>query len=317
MAGFDIARNITLMASAGALALATLAAPALAEGETKHLPEGQSVQVETRPGADPLDANSSADWGPILTDNDYCSQASAWFVGFDGFGGAINGKLWEAHSPRSSANVGPTAGFGKLVDVTWPSGETRVGLGTASGLYARTYNDKLPDASGNVTVDAPCSARADVGIGSADLGLPYFEAATAADGVPLSPFGIHINGINGIVQAEPGKPVKMTGSLIGGWVSIFGNKVFDFPGEFPANFGVTFAPFGQFVLKEQVTTGSDGMPTKDASGNYRYDPNASSGYSNAFHGSILGRTVGDLTIIHGAALTTATPSPIQTPGSGE
>jgi hypothetical protein len=59
------------------------------------------------------------------------------------------------------------------------------------------------------------------------------------------------------------------------------------------------------VLNEQVTTDSQGKPTEDANGRYRFDPKATSGYANAAHVSVLGLNAIDVTVAHAAVVTKA------------
>ncbi len=259
-------------------------------------------------GTDPI-APDSDDWGSVVPSKQ-CGQADAWVARLTGLGKVVNASLFESSSPATPSAPEELGGGDKLVNLTLPPG---IGLGVVSALHTRAVGDKLPGNIGQPNlVPAPCTAYAQAEGASVDVGLPYI-ASPVPGGTQMSPLGVHVDAISVDATALPGKPVKFRGGAAAGYISVLGNKIVDIPKLWPVNFGARIPadykqpPFALASTNEQVTTKDDGSPTTDATGHYKYDPAARSGYVNAIHASVLGLNVVDATIGHAAVVRKGEP----------
>jgi hypothetical protein len=255
-----------------------------------------------QPGPDP-----AADWGTVVS-NGGCAQSDAWIASLRGLGGNVDTRLFESHSPPTPAAPQARNGGKDLVNLTMPSlFGLQIGLGAGSALYTRALANKVPAGAGAPdTTPSFCTAYAEAGGASIDLGLPYLS--NPGGGTQLSPVGVHLEGVSVDATATPGKPVVLNGSAVRGYLSSLGSPVITIPPQ-SVNAGLRIPPDrSQPVLalattNEQVTTDSSGRPTLDQAGHYAFDPTASSGYVNAVHISLLGTNGADLVVGHAAVLT--------------
>lgn len=262
------------------------------------------IAVPASAGQDPV----ADDWGTVVP-NGGCAQADAWVASVRGLGDTVDARLFESHSPAVPTAPGSRSGGKDLVNLTVPSlFGTQMGLGVGSALYSRALANKLPANPGaSDTIPAFCAAYAEAGGGSIDVGLPY--VSSPLPGAPqLSPVGLHVEGLSVDATATLGKPVTLNSGAARGYISSLGTRLLAVPPMWPVNFGIRIpADRAQPVLalattNEQVTTDSSGRPTLDPSGQYFFNPNASSGYVNAVHVSILGTNGADIVVGHAAVL---------------
>lgn len=256
-------------------------------------------------------------WGRI-DPNAGCAQSAAWLARVKGIGGIVDTSLFEAHSPAIAD--APEGKDGPGVDIPFIGS---FGAGTSTAFTDRpgaVESDALannPAAKDKIPV--PCSAYAESGGGTVDMGLPFIPnpMTTAQNNLPsLSPIGLRATGIYVSALAVPGKPVLLQGGIGSALFSVFGTKVIDVPKVWPRNGGVRIPPdrtqteLASAFTNEQVTTDSRGMPTThmvNGRPEYFYDPLAISGYVNAFHLSALGTNVADATVGHAAVMRSASP----------
>jgi len=246
----------------------------------------------------------SDDWGTIVK-GVHCAQSDAWIARVQGLQRTVDTALFEAHSPATPTAPEAQNGGQNLVNLTVPPG---IGLGVVSALYSKALTDRLPtNSGGSGTVPAPCAAHARAGGGSVDVGVPYV-AAPVAGGTQLSPIGVHVDAIDVEATSRPGHPVAFKGGAVSGYLSSFGRRIINIPKIWPVNFGVRVPAdrsqpaFALATTNEQVTTDSEGKPTLDAKGHYKYDPTATSGYINGIHATVLGTTAADATVAHAAVI---------------
>jgi hypothetical protein len=254
--------------------------------------------------ADPSLPPSSDDWGTVVPGVPG-PQADAWVARLRGFYGVVNTTLFESHDPPVPG--APRFATGGKGVVTLP------GIGIGSGLASRALANSLPASTASApAVPTPGAAYAMFTGGWIDAGMPYIPnplpGSNHHNQPNLSPIGLHLDGLTGEVWSRPGKPLAVRGSFGTGYLSSFGVKVVDVPVDWPENTVIripqdpTEPATGLFGFKEIVTTNSDGQPTMDSTGHYRYSPTASSGYLNAAHASFLDTNAADLTIGHAATL---------------
>ncbi|GAB3674361.1 hypothetical protein GCM10027589_44340 [Actinocorallia lasiicapitis] len=242
------------------------------------------------------------DWGTVVP-NAGCVQADAWVARVKGIGGSANSALFESHFPTLPTAPDHQGGGQDLINMT----EAESGIGKGSALFTRAAGNKKPvdpGFAGTQLVDAPCGAYAEAGGASITVGLPYVPGPT----VPLSPIGVHLEGIVVSANSQPGSPVHLEGGITGGYISSFGVKQVTIPKVWAANFGLrvpadhAVPAVALAVTNEQVTTDNKGVPTLDSHGKYFLDPTATSGYVNAAHATVLGLNAADATVGHAAVL---------------
>lgn len=260
--------------------------------------------------AEDLVPPTESDWGTVVPGGQR-PQSDAWIAKVRGLNGSVDTTLFESHYPEIPQAPSTRAGGKGLIDLTaTPAlpGLPGTSIGVGSALYTNAIGDALPSTEGADDVPFPGAAYAQAGGASIDVGLPYVPNALP-ESVQLSPWGLHLDGIEVEATAKPGMPVAFSGrGPTSGYISSFGAKVVDVPTEFPPNFGVRIPAdhsepaIAQVELNEQVTVDSEGNPTVDAAGEYVFDPNASSGYVNAGHATVLGLNTADITIGHAAVL---------------
>jgi hypothetical protein len=260
--------------------------------------------------AGPTASDSSADdWGTVVP-NGGCAQADSWIASIRGLGGDVDARLFESHSPSIPKAPQERNGGKDLVNLTVPSlFGTQAGIGVASALYTRALTNKLPaNPGGQDTQPGFCTASAEAGAASVDIGLPYI-GSPIPDAPQLSPVGLHLEGISVDATAAPGKAVTLHSGVARGYISALGLPLVTLPAVAPANFGLRIPEdraqpvVALATTNEQVTTDSNGRPTLDPAGHYALDPTASSGYVNAVHVSVLGTNVADIVVGHAAVLT--------------
>ncbi|GAB3661861.1 hypothetical protein GCM10027589_24450 [Actinocorallia lasiicapitis] len=242
----------------------------------------------------------SDDWG-VVVPNAGCVHAEAFAAQVKGLGGSADSVMFQSHYPTLPTAPATAGGGSDLINLN--------GFGKGTAIATRAVGHAYPGEPGvqnSALVPTPCGAYAEAQGASIDVGSPYVPNPTG--GVPLSPFGIHLEAIAISAATAPGQPVKLHGGAAGGYISSFGKKVINIPKLWAANFGLRVpADYSQPAIalastNEQVTTDSDGVPTLDASGHYKFDPTAASGYVNAAHASILGTNASDAIVGHAAVL---------------
>jgi hypothetical protein len=267
---------------------------------------GASVLTGPSAWADDLVAPSVTDWGTVVPGGAR-PQADAWIAKVRGMGPTVDSALFESHYPGIPQAPETEAGGKGLVDLVTPK-LPGPGIGVGSALYTKAIGNALPASEGAEDVPFPGAAYAQAGGASIDVGFPYLPSPLP-ESVSLSPWGLHLDGIEVEATAKPGLPVEFSGrGPASGYISSYGIKVIDVPTEWPPNFGARIPAdhsepaIAQLELNEQVTVDSEGYPTVDASGNYVFDPTAASGYVNAGHATVLGMNAADVTIGHAAVL---------------
>ncbi|MFC7307020.1 hypothetical protein ACFQVC_22665 [Streptomyces monticola] len=289
--------RVLLAAALGLAVSATVAPPA------------HAADMSFEPG--PVD--SPHYWGKIIEGED--AQAHAWLVRSSQLPGAADTTLVQAHSHDKK--------LPRTVNTGAAPADLRAGqfpLGRATEGIAVAVDGKLPPKKpGGDLVDAKGAVFAGVTAKSLDIGLPYW---TGGQGTPaLSPIGLHLENVSTTATAAPGKPVAFKRNPVKGYLSLLGQKMIEVPKDFPVgelpNFGGIISPKKgttpaiSLVLNEQVSTDAKGQPTLGKDGKYAFDEQASSGYTNAFHFTLLGTNAADLTVGHAAALSSA---PVTAPG---
>ncbi|MCX5174597.1 hypothetical protein [Streptomyces virginiae] len=211
---------------------------------------------------------------------------------------AIFESLFPASPQAPQIQRGPGA-----VDLA-PGG---VRVGTAGSPFSRVLADALPsNTAGAADEPTPGAVFAQAGGAGFDIGIPYLPRP--GGGIQLSPVGVHLDGVNTSAVSLPGKAVELAGHAAGGYVSIAGEKVADIPPGCPPNTAIRIPedpsrpPVALLVVNEQVTTDSQGRPTLGKDGKYAFDPEATSGYVNVIHMSVLGNDVAEVTIGHAAVI---------------
>lgn len=257
-----------------------------------------SIFATMAPSAAEQRHEETTDWGTVIEEGG-CVQAHAWIARVKGAFNLIDTALFASHYPETPSAPEEAGGGKDLVNLILPG--VGVGLGRVGALYTSAMGNKLPAGPGRPPKDAPCSAYAEAGGGEFDVGIPYVAPLPGAE-TPMSPVGLHGEGITVTARTSPKGPVKFTGRFGRATLSSFGFKVIDVPLDWPPNFGVripsnnSLPVIAQVTLNEQVTTDETGTPTE------HYNPKAKSGYVNAGHASLLGSNVGDVTIGHAAVL---------------
>ncbi|MFC7305850.1 hypothetical protein ACFQVC_16685 [Streptomyces monticola] len=244
----------------------------------------------------------SDDWGTVVDTKD-CVQADSWVVGVKGLGKIVDAKMFESHYPTTPKAPKQHAGGKDLINLA-PHG---LGIGKVSALYSRAMGHSHPaTTSGGRDVPARGEVYADAGGAAVDVGVPYIE--NPSGGTQLSPIGVHVEGITVSAYSRPKKTVEFTGGAARGYVSVGGVRLIEIPPIWAVNLGVripqdyTKAPLALATTNEQVTTDEQGRPTKGKNGSYKYSPQATSGYVNAIHASVLGTDVADVTVGHAAVI---------------
>ncbi|WP_214104648.1 hypothetical protein [Acrocarpospora catenulata] len=290
---------------------------------------------------DPRDVSN---WGTVLTSTG-CVQADAWVARLKGLNGFLNTTLFPAHYPEHGQTHASAVGR-RMVDlkVPDPTGLTSgLSFGEASGFYARAVGHAVPARRGGEQA-VPCAAYAEVGGAVFDVGLPslpsvgLLASATGTGGGLLnqatpfrpgrspawaelrdsSPVRIHLEDVAVSARSVPGKPVRLTSGVSGGFLATYGTKILHFPAKWPANLGFELptpygAPLGVVTTNEQITVNPNGTATLTPGRSaYEQNPAAPGGYVNAVHLSVLGTNAADLTVGHAAVLNRTPVSADQT-----
>ncbi|GAB6898403.1 hypothetical protein [Kineosporia succinea] len=241
-------------------------------------------------------------WGTVLAGAPL--QAGTWLTGATG-PGLPSGETAASHSPA-------TASMPQAIT----SSGARIGLdvngflvGRTTAPVSRSVTHRLPaTVAGAPDVEAPGAAYAEVGAAELEVGWPYLP--NHHGGTQLSPIGVHLEGLHVIAVARPGRPVRFGLTVTRGSVSVEGVSFADLPHVIPPNYEVhvpidpAAGTSALIVFNEQVTTDNGGRPTAlpNASHQFRFDPEAGTGYVNAAHLYLPGPAGADITVGHAGVL---------------
>ncbi|WP_327354760.1 hypothetical protein [Streptomyces sp. NBC_01304] len=235
----------------------------------------------------------AANWGTIA-DTNQPVQADVWALRTLGRGAGADVRLAEAHLPAgpgvptSAKDLAPEPL--RLESEGWT-------FGTVQGLTSTTatHGD---------------SVTAESRVGGLTLGLPYLTRPDAAGReklpAPKIPLRLELHDATTTAVATAGQAPKFTTSAKGGRLLSNGRQLIAFNGPLEANKGLRIPadprrPAQLFVtLNEQVTTDAQGHPTAGEDGGYVRDPEATSGYANTAHITVLTPYVMDVTVGHAA-----------------
>ncbi|CAM5622133.1 hypothetical protein GCM10010329_20220 [Streptomyces spiroverticillatus] len=282
--------GIALAAGLGLVATLAVAAPA------------QSAALPMAPVAGGHEP-ATGDWGEVVETKDGV-QAHAWVARLQGLGGVSDAPVLDAHHP---ALPGQPAEQNSGYEVTPLATKDGFPIGRESAAYSRALGNQIAASTGfDKAASKPGAAFAEAGAISIDIGVPY--VGSPGSGTQLSTVGIHAEGVSATATALPGKPVDFSGSASRAYFSVLGEKTVTVPKLWEVNYGVRIPAdysrpvFALATTNEQVTTDVKGRPTLDADEQYTYDAEATSGYANAVHLSILGANVTDVTLGHAGVL---------------
>jgi hypothetical protein len=239
-------------------------------------------------------------WGTVLT-GAHCTQAHAWSIRARGITGIADISLFPAHYP-ATADMPNTNGS--------PTSVTVPLLGNANGLYTRAHGNRVRNTTTTQPdISVTCGAYALSGAAAMDIGVPYVPPLPGCGlftpCTQMSPIGFHLESAEQEAISRPGLPVAFRGDIANGYISISGVRAIQLDPAWPANLGIrvpsnqALPAIAQVMANEQVTTTGAGVPTRRRRA---YDPTAMSGYTNGLHVTLLGSTVGDLTMLHAATL---------------
>ncbi|MFB7178602.1 hypothetical protein ACFCYI_12965 [Streptomyces sp. NPDC056257] len=229
-------------------------------------------------------------------------QARAWMVRVRKLGPVVDATMFESGFPAGPHAPERAGGTGS-VDLATGG----VAIGRGDSLSSRALGNALPDARDGRRPDVPTpgAAYAQTGAATLEVAIPY--AADSADGTQPSKVCVHLAALTASALSQPGKAIQFSGTA-GGHLSIMGAKEIDIPAMWPANFPFrlpadTSKPaLAIGFLNEQITTDSQGQPTRGKNGAYAYDPKATSGFTNAVRLIVFGDETTEVTIGHAAVI---------------
>ncbi|MFC7305849.1 hypothetical protein ACFQVC_16680 [Streptomyces monticola] len=246
---------------------------------------------KSAPPPEPLPA---INWGTIADTSD-TTQANAWALRTLGRGkGDV--RLAEAHLPAGPK--APTAVKGLLPEAE-PLKAHGKDFGTVQNLTSTTSA-----ANGTVTARSR--------IGGLTLGLPYI---TGPEPMPAdkAPLRLELRDAEATATGRAGRPPQFSTSAKGGKLLSFGRELARFDGPLAPNRGLRIpadkARPAQLLatLNEQITTDEQGHPSVGPNGGYARDPQATSGYVNTAHLTLLAPEAMDVTIGHAAVIHRGAP----------
>ncbi|SDK53086.1 hypothetical protein [Streptomyces indicus] len=240
---------------------------------------------------------TATNWGTVVS-TDEPAQANAWALRALGAGGGADARLVEAHLPAlphapAAANVTKPLELGK-----------KYSFGTLHHLSARTF---LQNGA----------VHAEARIGRAELGVPYLKAAGKPVPEKRLPVRLELRDAVTTATGRADRAPEFRTEVGGGSVVSFGRELHRFDGPLKPNTGLRLPAdsklpaWGLLTLNEQITTDAQGHPTTGKHGGYAPDPQATSGYANAAHLTLLFPEALDMTAGHAAVLHKGTPAPDQ------
>ncbi|MDG4858123.1 hypothetical protein P8605_08150, partial [Streptomyces sp. T-3] len=242
------------------------------------------------PAPEPLPATN---WGTIAG-TDQPMQADAWALRTLGRGAGRDVRLAEAHLPAGPGVPTTVTGLAPEPVHIESGGWT---FGTVQGLNSTT------STRGD-------SVTAESRVGGLTLGLPYLTRPNPAGRGELpaakSPLRLELHDATTTAVATAGKAPRFSTTIKGGRLLSHGRQLFTFNGPLKPNKGLRIPadtrrpPQLLVTLNEQITTDAQGHPTAGEDGGYVHDPEATSGYANAAHMTVLTPYVMDVTVGHAA-----------------
>ncbi|MFE3109075.1 hypothetical protein ACFXKJ_19460 [Kitasatospora indigofera] len=161
----------------------------------------------------------------------------------------------------------------------------------------------------------PGAAYSQTGAAGLEVAIPC--TAAPGDGTQPSTACVHLANVTASALGQSGKAVQFSG-VAGGRLPLTGTKEIDIPAMWPANCPFRIPPdtskpaVAIGFLNEQITTDSQGRPTRDKSRAPTYDPSATGGFTNAVRPVAFGDETTEVTIGHAAV---PAPSRHPLPGS--
>ncbi|NGO79225.1 hypothetical protein G6045_26755 [Streptomyces sp. YC504] len=228
-------------------------------------------------------------WGTVA-DDDTPAQADAWTLRVRGGNAHGDARLTEAHLPALPHAPAAVSGAAKPLELG-----KKYSFGSLHRLSTRTW---LKDGS----------VHAEAKLGRAELGMPYLKAAGKAADTKRLPVLLELRDAVTTAVGHAERPAEFRTEIKGGRAMSFGRELLRFDGPLKPNTSVRIPadkklpPWGLITFNEQITTDAQGHPTAGKDGRYAPEPQATSGFANTAHVTLLFPVALDMTVGHAAVL---------------